>query len=71
MHDLIWRCHDGRRLKVGEIDLRHLHNCINMIRRGFDAQGRVVTRKTAAALPRLLLELDIRNLKNYDNNLWC
>lgn len=71
MRDLIWKSHDGRRTRVSDLHLSHLRACIAMIQRGHDAQGRRVTRKTARALPRLLLELDIRGVRSYDNDLWC
>lgn len=66
-----WRCHDGRRMLVSEMTDSHLANAINMISRGHDAMGRVVTYRTALALPALLVEREIRNIRAYDNPLWC
>lgn len=65
-----WRCADGRRMLISEMDDRHLNNSIAMIYRGHDAVGRRVTRKTARLLPALLVERDIRDLRRYDNQLW-
>jgi hypothetical protein len=70
MHDPIWRCADGRRMRIGEMATSHVQNCIRMIERGHDGLGRRVGRKTRALLPRLKLEIDIRNIRNYDNKLW-
>jgi len=55
MYDPIWVTRDGRRMRVGEMHIDHLKNCIAKItrsRRGWRAHW----------LPRLLLELDIRSL---------
>jgi hypothetical protein len=67
----IWRCHDGRRLSVDQMHDSHLANAINMIYRGYDAAGRRVTHKTKRLLPALLVEQEIRNIRRYDNPLWC
>lgn len=71
MRILRWRCHDGRRLLVSEMHDSHLTNAIAMIYRGYDAAGRRVTERTQRALPALLIEREIRNIRNYDNPLWC
>jgi hypothetical protein len=71
MKVLRWRCHDGRRMLVSEMHDSHLANAIAMIYRGHDAAGRRVTRKTARCLPALLIEQEIRNIRRYDNPLWC
>lgn len=70
MKDTIWRTHDGRRIPVSRMELSHLVNCIRMIERGHDGLGRRVTLKTKRILPRLQIELEIRNIRNYDNPLW-
>lgn len=67
----IWRTHDGRRMLVSEMSDAHLANAINMIYRGHDAQGRRVLERTRRALPALLVEVEIRNIRRYDNPLWC
>lgn len=71
----IWRCHDGRKLLVSEMQDSHLANAINMIYRGHDAAGRHVTQRTRRLLPALLVEREIRNIhrdgNNYSNPLWC
>lgn len=67
----IWRCHDGRRMPVSHMSDSHLANAINMIYRGHDAAGRRVTRRTQSMLPALLVEQEIRNIRRYDNPLWC
>lgn len=54
MFDPIWVCRDGRRLRVGEMAIDHLKNCIRKI------ESSCSWRKHW--LPRLYLELDIRNL---------
>lgn len=71
MRILRWRTHDGRRLLVSEMSDSHLDNAINMIYRGHDAKGRVVGERTRRALPALLVEREIRNIRRYDNPLWC
>jgi hypothetical protein len=71
MRILKWRCHDGRRMLVSEMTDSHLANCIAMIYRGHDACGRRVTPRTKRALPALLVEQEIRNIRRYDNPLWC
>ena len=70
MRDTIWRCADGRRIPISQMELRHLRNCIAMIKRGHDAQGRRVSRRTKSILPRLEIELVIRNIHTYNNPLW-
>lgn len=60
MKDSLWRCADGRKLFVAQMDDRHLANCIAMIKRGHDAAGRKVGPKTRALLPRLEIEQEIR-----------
>lgn len=71
MRILRWRTHDGRRMLVSEMSDSHLANAINMIYRGCDAHGRRVLEHTRRALPALLVEQEIRNIRNYDNPLWC
>jgi hypothetical protein len=70
-----WRCHDGRRMLVSEMHDSHLANAIAMIYRGHDAAGRRVTDRTRRALPALLVEREIRNIRrddrNYNNPIWC
>lgn len=56
----MWRCNDGRRLLVTQMDDRHLANSIAMIRRGKDARGRTVGPKTRALLPALELVAEMR-----------
>lgn len=74
MRILRWRCHDGRRMLVSEMHDDHLANAIRMIYRGHDAAGRRVTMRTRRALPALLVEQEIRNIRradrNYNNPLW-
>jgi len=69
-----WRCADGRRMLVSEMADSHLANSIAMIKRGHDYLGRRVGRKTAALLPALEIEQEIRKLKrgerDYNNPLW-
>jgi hypothetical protein len=67
----VWRCHDGRRMLVSEMHDAHLANAISMIQRGHDAAGNRVTQRTARALPALLVERTVRDLRRYDNQLWC
>lgn len=69
-----WRCADGRRMLVSEMHDDHLKNAIAMIYRGHDYLGRRVTERTRRALPALLVEVEIRNIRrddrNYNNSLW-
>lgn len=67
----IWRCRDGRRIRLCDMHDAHLNNCIAMIQRGHDAAGRKVMPRTKATLQALLVERDIRDLRKYDNRLWC
>lgn len=56
MFDPIWTCRDGRKMRVGQMDDRHLSAAIAMImrsRRGWRAHW----------LPRLVLEQEIRKLR--------
>lgn len=74
MRILRWRCHDGRRMLVSEMHDSHLANAINMIYRGHDSAGRLVTERTRRCLPALLVEREIRNIqradRDYNNPLW-
>lgn len=55
MYDPVWVCRDGKRMKVGEMDIFHLIRSINKIERS--------RRWRKEWLPRLYLELDIRRIK--------
>lgn len=65
-----WKCADGRRMLVSQMTDSHLANCIAMIKRGHDIQGRRVTARTSRLLPALEIEQTIRQIRKYDNQLW-
>jgi hypothetical protein len=65
-----WRCADGRRLLVSQMDDSHLANSIAMIKRGHDMCGRRVGPNTKALLPALEVEQIVRQIRNYNNPLW-
>ena len=56
MKDTMWTCADGRQVLVSQMEYSHLLNCISKIHR-----SRKGWRKEY--LPRLLLELDIRDIQ--------
>lgn len=58
----MWRCQDGRVMKITEMTDSHLTNAINMIYRGKDACGRRVGNKTKRLLPALELVRNIRSM---------
>ena len=62
MKEAMWRCADGRRILVSQMSDQHLQRSIAMIHRGRDALGRRVGPRTAARLPALQLELQIRKM---------
>ena len=58
-----WRCADGRMMFISEMTDSHLANCIAMIKRGHDAQGRMVGPKTMRMLPALEVEQEVRRIR--------
>jgi hypothetical protein len=56
MYDRVWVCRDGRMIKVGDMETRHIINCINLIHRKWPWR--------AEYLDRLELELFARSLPN-------
>jgi hypothetical protein len=56
MHDPIWKCRDGREMKIGDMTDSHLANCIAKILRSRKGWRREY-------LDRLQLERVIRSIK--------
>jgi hypothetical protein len=48
---------------ISEMTDSHLANCIAMIKRGHDAQGRMVGPKTMRMLPALEVEQEVRRIR--------